>query len=75
MKYEMNKVGLFIFILCIAAGITDLGMVVFGGVNGSISSYVVSIIGPQAPVVVFVTGLVAGHLFFPMRQIFPKEDK
>lgn len=70
--YQMNKVALTVFILIIASGIIDLGFVVFGGVNGTISAFVVGVIGPKAPWVFFVTGCVVGHLVFP---VYVKEDK
>jgi hypothetical protein len=66
MKYEMNRVGLIVFIGLIAAALVDLGFVVFGGVNGTISSFFVGVIGVKAPFVYFVCGCIAGHLVFPM---------
>jgi hypothetical protein len=68
-KYEMNRVGLVVFIGLLASALVDLGFVVFGGVNGTVSSFVVGVVGPKAPWVFFVVGVVAGHLFFPMQKI------
>ncbi len=64
--YEMNKVALVVFILVIATGIVDLGFVVFGGVEGTISAFVVGVLGVKAPWVFFVVGCVTGHLVFPV---------
>lgn len=65
----MGYAPLVIFILFIVAGIVDLGFVVFSGTGSSISNAMINI-GFKSPLVVFVCGLVAGHLFFYM---VPKE--
>ena len=66
MKYEMNPVGLVVFIIFIGVGIYDFALVVFSGVGGTISNAMVDY-GLRAPFWVFVAGLVMGHLCFPMR--------
>lgn len=68
-KYRMNKVGLVVFILLLASALVDLGLVVFGGVNGSISAFMVGVVGIKAPWVYFVIGTILGHLAFPMCQV------
>lgn len=65
MKMDMGTAPLIIFILFIVVGITDLGFVVFTGTGTSISNAMINI-GFKSPLVVFVSGLVAGHLFFYM---------
>jgi hypothetical protein len=65
--YSMNRAALVVFILLIVSGLIDLGFVVFGGVNGTISAFVVGVVGVKAPWVFFCVGLICGHLLFPMR--------
>jgi hypothetical protein len=64
-KWDMGHAPLVILILFIIAGIIDLGFVVFSGTGSSISNAMINI-GFKSPLVVFVSGLVAGHLFFYM---------
>ena len=70
-RYDMGLAPLVIFILLIVAGLVDLGFVVFGGTGTSISNAMINI-GFKSPLVVFVSGLICGHLFFYM---YPKKEK
>lgn len=63
--YEMNRTGLVVFILLIAAALWDLYCVVFHGVSSSISNFMVNLGLTSAPVN-YVLGCISGHLFFPM---------
>lgn len=65
-KFTMSTAGLLVTILVITAGIVDLGFVCFGGVGSSISSFLVGV-GFKAPMVVFMTGYICGHLFGSMK--------
>lgn len=71
MKMDMGWAPLVIFVVFIVVGIIDLGFVVFTGTGSSISNAMINI-GFKSPLVVFVCGLVAGHLFFYM---YPKKEK
>lgn len=58
-----DKTRLIIFIGIIALGIWDMYCVFFDSGNWTVSAVMVSV-GATHPFVVFVWGLIAGHLFF-----------
>lgn len=75
MKIGMNPVALVFFICVIVLGIADLGAVLFGGVDASLSHWVTERIlsekaipyVPPLSIMVFTLGCVCGHLLYPMR--------
>lgn len=68
-KIEMNKVGLVVFIILLITAFVDLFLVI-RGVDQTISHFFVTVITEKASWVVFVMGLTAGHLFFPMQKVY-----
>ena len=66
----MSTAGLFFFITLIVLGLFDLGCVLFKGTGSTISAFMVDA-GIRSPFFVFVLGVVAGHLLFPMRAVEP----
>jgi hypothetical protein len=60
--FKMNRVGLVVFALFLTAALTDLGFLVFGGVRGTISTWMVNV-GLVAPFPVFVLGMLSDHFF------------
>lgn len=71
----MHPVALVFFICVIVLGIADLGAVLFGGVDASLSHWVTThTMGekfvpyvPPLSIMIFTIGAVCGHLFWPMR--------
>lgn len=63
--FTMNRVGLIVFVGLITAALVDLGLLVFGGVEGTISTWFGNWV-QIGSFGVFVWGTVAGHLFFPL---------
>jgi hypothetical protein len=62
----MSKASLYTFIALLALAFADLGLLVFGGIEGTVSSWVVKY-SPKMPIIVFTIGAVCGHLFWPMK--------
>lgn len=74
-KISMHPVALIFFVALIVLGIADLGAVLFGGVDSSLSHFIVThSLGekalpyfPPISLMLFTLGAVAGHLVFPMK--------
>lgn len=66
-KFSMSTTGVVVLTTLIVLGLFDLYMVVFKGVGSSISNFVVET-GQYSPVFTFVSGVVTGHLFLPMKE-------
>lgn len=75
-KFTMSIMSLVFFICVITLGIADLGFVVFGGVDSSLSQWVVARVvsekaipyTPPLSIMIFSLGCTCGHLLFPMRE-------
>lgn len=65
--FEMSRTGVVVLSSLIGLGLYDLYCVVTSGVASSISNFVVQT-GHYSPVFTFISGVVVGHLFLPMRE-------
>lgn len=66
--YTMPIAGLVFTVLLGIMGVVDLFFVLFTGTGTSVSSFLVNV-GFNDPVVVFVFGFYAGHLFGYMKPV------
>lgn len=71
MKMTMPRVWLFIFISLITWGITDFGIVMFGGGTSSSISNAMINMGFKSPIFTGMVFACIGHLFFYM---YPEEE-
>jgi hypothetical protein len=71
-KWTMSGGALWTFICIVILGIADLGLVVLGGPNSSVSNFLINLGYIPGRFALFSFGCTIGHLFFYM---YPEDEE
>lgn len=65
--YTMSKTALVTFVVLLGFALYDLGAVTFIGESSSVSNWLANV-AHISPIASFALGVVAGHLFWPLKE-------